>query len=210
MGGLYAVTPDGADTPGLVAAVEAALAGGASALQYRNKSASRRLQAEQAAALAQVCRRFGVPLIINDHLDLAIEVDAAGVHLGEEDGPLAQARERLGSTKILGASCYTRLDSARRAQAAGADYVAFGSFFPSSVKPDAPRASLSLLREARRHLAVPVVAIGGITLQNAPDLIAAGAHGVAVITAVFGAPDIQAAARGFRLLFKASEHAAQP
>ena len=199
--GLYAVTPDEPDTPRLLAVVEAALAGGARALQYRNKSADANLRLAQGRALLALCREYRRPLIINDHLDLALALDADGLHLGVEDGALAEAKTRLGGGRILGASCYDRLESALEAQRAGATYVAFGSFFPSSVKPGAVRAPLSLLAAAHAELSVPIVAIGGITHDNAPRLIEAGAHGVAVISALFGAPDVRAAARDFSALF---------
>jgi thiamine-phosphate pyrophosphorylase len=203
--GLYAVTPDVADTPSLLTTAEAALAGGARMLQYRNKSASSALRLLQARALLALCRKFRVPLIINDHLDLAVAVDADGLHLGAEDGSLATARKGLGPTRILGASCYDRVEHAREAERLGADYVAFGSFFPSSVKPGAVRAPLALLRDAKRSLSVPIVAIGGITLENAPQLIAAGADGVAVVSALFGADDVRLAASRFSALFARRE-----
>ena len=203
--GLYAVTPDRADTPGLLATAEAVLAGGARLLQYRNKSASAALRLLQARALLALCREYQVPLIINDHLDLALALNADGLHLGAEDGSLAAARARLGPEKILGASCYDQLQSALRAERLGADYVAFGSFFPSSVKPGAVRAPLALLRDAKRRLSAPVVAIGGITLDNAPQLIAAGADGIAVVSALFGADDVKLAARRFSALFSRRE-----
>lgn len=202
--GLYAVTPDIADTTDLLAKVEAALAGGARSLQYRNKSADATLRLAQAHALLAVCRKYRVPLIINDDLALALAVNADGLHLGAEDGPLAAARSRLGPDKLLGASCYNRLENAFAAAREGANYVAFGSFYASSVKPGAVRAPLELLREAKRHLTVPVAAIGGITLANAPQLIAAGADSVAVISALFGAVDIRAAARQFSAFFAQS------
>lgn len=202
--GLYAVTPDTADSHGLLTACEAALAGGARLLQYRNKSADAPLRLTQGRALLELCREYGVPLIINDHLDLALALGADGVHLGSEDGALPAARARLGAGKILGASCYDQLESALEAQRAGVDYVAFGSFFPSSVKPGAVHAPLTLLEAAKQRLSVPVFAIGGITLHNAPLLIAAGADGVAVISALFGAPDARAAAGKFSALFNGS------
>ena len=202
--GLYAVTPDLADTAELAAKVEAALAGGARVLQYRNKSASAALRLDQAQTLLARCRERRVPLIINDDLDLAIALDADGLHLGSEDGALAAAHSRLDPGKLLGASCYNRLDLALAAARDGADYIAFGGFFQSSVKPGAVPAPLALLREAKQRLALPVVAIGGITPDNAPQLIAAGADGVAVISALFGAPDIRAAARQFDALFPRS------
>jgi thiamine-phosphate pyrophosphorylase len=201
--GLYAVTPDEPDTRKLLAGVEAALAGGASAVQYRNKSADGMLRLAQARALLAVCRRHGRPLIINDHVDLALELNADGLHLGADDGDLLRAKARLGDGKILGASCYDRLDSALEAQRAGATYVAFGSFFASGVKPGAVRAPLSLLAASRPLLSVPIIAIGGITLDNAPRLIEAGADGIAVISALFAAPDVEAAARSFAALFGA-------
>ena len=199
--GLYAVTPDTDDTPGLLAKVEAALAGGARLLQYRNKTADAALRLIQGRALLALCCEYQVALIINDHLELALALDAHGLHLGSDDGQLPEARARLGAGKILGASCYRSVESALEAQRSGADYVAFGGFFPSTVKPRAARAPLTLLQDAKQRLSVPVVAIGGITLDNAPQLLAAGADGVAVISALFGAPDIRAAARGFAALF---------
>jgi thiamine-phosphate pyrophosphorylase len=142
-------------------------------------------------------RRYGVPLIVNDDIDIALAVDASGAHIGRDDGDLAAARARLGG-KILGASCYDSLESARAAVRAGADYVAFGSVFPSPTKPDARRAPLSLFRQA---LGVPLCAIGGITLDNAPAVIAAGASLLAVISDVFDAPDIGARAHQYGRLF---------
>lgn len=199
--GLYAVTPDIAKTVELLEAAEAALEGGARLLQYRNKSASAPLRLAQGRALLALCRRSRVPLIVNDHLDLATALDADGVHLGATDGSLADARRRLGPAKILGASCYDRIENALDAERLGADYVAFGSFFPSIVKPGAARAPLALLREAKRRLSVPVVAIGGVTLDNAPQLVAAGADGIAVISALFATSDVRLAAQRFSALF---------
>lgn len=199
--GLYAVTPDLDDTPQLVAMVGAALAGGAGLVQYRNKAAGAALRHEQARALQALCRYHRTPLVVNDHLDLALDIDADGLHLGDGDGPIRRARERMGPERLLGASCYNRLDAALDAEQAGADYVAFGSFFASGSKPGAVRAPLALLHEAKRRLRVPVVAIGGITLDNATQLIAAGADSVAVIASLFEAPDIMSTARQFRALF---------
>lgn len=201
--GLYAVTPDEPDTATLVAQVSAALSGGARFVQYRNKTASPSLRLEQARALKPVCDAHGAALIINDHVALAHAVDAAGVHLGAEDGAVEAARDAIGAGKLIGVSCYNQLDPANAAQASGADYVAFGSFFPSRIKPDAVQAPIDLLLRARRTLSIPVVAIGGITPGNAEVLIANGADALAVITAVFGAADIAAAARAFTILFEA-------
>jgi thiamine-phosphate pyrophosphorylase len=199
--GLYAVTPDLADTPTLLGRVEAAIVGGARLLQYRNKSADAALRLEQARGLATLCHRHRIPLIINDHLELALAVAADGLHLGGEDGPVAEARSRLGPDKLLGISCYDRIENALDAARLGASYVAFGSFFPSGVKPGAVRAPLSVLGAAKRRPALPVVAIGGITVENGTELIAAGADSLAVISALFAAPDITAAARRFSALF---------
>lgn len=199
--GLYAITPDSSDTTDLLTKVEAALAGGARLLQYRNKTAGPALRLIQARALLALCREYQVPLIINDHLDLALALDAHGLHLGSEDGLLAEARASLAAGKLLGASCYRSIETALDAQRVGADYVAFGGFFPSSVKPSATRTPLALLHEAKQRLSVPVVAIGGITPENARPLVAAGADGVAVISALFGAPDVRAAAQRFDALF---------
>jgi len=204
--GLYAITPDTDDTPGLLALVEQALAGGARLLQYRNKTADAALRLTQGRALLALCRQYQAPLIINDHLDLALALDADGLHLGAEDGELARARARLGAGKLLGASCYRSLDTAVEAGKAGADYVAFGGFYPSTVKTGmTTRTPVTLLQEAKRRLSVPVVAIGGITVDNAPPLIAAGADCVSVITALFGAPDVRAAAQDFAALFPGHE-----
>jgi thiamine-phosphate pyrophosphorylase len=198
--GLYAITPDdiGRAAPAGMRRVAAAVASGAlCALQYRNKAASASQRLAEARELAQLCRRFGVPLIINDDLALAFEVDAAGLHLGREDGDLVAARAQLPG-RILGASCYNQPELAQRAVAAGADYVAFGSVFPSPTKPAAVRAPLSLFSLL---LGVPKVAIGGITLENAPQVVAAGADCVAVITDLFEAPDVARRARDFAKIF---------
>ena len=202
--GLYAITPDWADTAHLVTITEAILKGGCKVLQYRNKTASPCHRNEQAAALRGLTRRHGAVLIINDDLDLALAVEADGVHLGAEDGDLAAARARLGPDRWLGASCYQHLDLARAARAAGADYVAFGSFFASPTKPLAGRADAALLSAAGAELDCPVCAIGGISLANAPGLVAAGAHLLAVISAVYNSADPERASRDFMQLFENS------
>jgi thiamine-phosphate pyrophosphorylase len=181
--------------------VEAALKGGAAAVQYREKTGDVALRHEQASELLPLCRQYHAPLIINDDLRLADLTDADGVHLGREDAGLREARLILGPEKIIGVSCYQSLELAREAQAAGADYVAFGSFYASPTKPQALRAPLQLLHEAS-ELKVPVVAIGGITLDNAAALIEAGADAIAVISALFDAPDIEKAARELNRLFE--------
>ncbi|MEQ1662014.1 MAG: thiamine phosphate synthase [Thiobacillus sp.] len=200
-GGLYAITAETADTARLLGDVEATLNGGAAAVQYRDKFGDVARRHEQASELVALCRRYGAPLIVNDDLRLADLCDADGVHLGRDDGSLREARIILGKSKFIGASCYQGLDLALAAQAAGADYVAFGSFFPSPTKPDAARADCDLLRQAALKIHLPLVAIGGITLANAPPLIEAGADSLAVLSAVFAAPDIRAAVHDFNQLF---------
>ena len=195
--GLYAIS-DGPRRD-LVDACGAALAGGASLLQYRDKSADRARRRDEATRLAQICAAHGKPLIINDDVALAAAV-GAGVHLGEHDTDIAAARATLGPDAIIGVSCYNDLERARAAAEAGADYLAFGAFFPSQTKPQARRADASLL-VAARAFGLPLVAIGGITADNAPQLIAAGADFVAVVSDVFGAADIEAAARRYLSLF---------
>ena len=198
MRGLYAITPDSTDIDALASKVEAALKAGVAMLQYRNKAISKDKRLLQAKALAPLARGYGVPFIVNDDVEIALAVGANGVHLGREDGDLAAARAKLPG-RILGASCYDDADHARAAVRAGANYVAFGSAFPSPTKPGAVRAPLSLFRS---ELGVPLCAIGGITLDNAPALIAAGASLLAVISDLFDAPDIAARAGQYRKLFQ--------
>ena len=199
--GVYAITTDCADTAHLLELTEAVLRGGAVLLQYRNKSAASILKREQAEALADCCRRFSVPLIINDDAQLAAEVNADGVHLGGSDAGLAVVRALLGQHSIIGASCYNRLELAHQAVHHGASYIAFGAFHRSLTKPDAVTADLSLL-EQTNVLGVPRVAIGGINADNAPALIAAGADLLAVISSVFDAPDPEQATRHLARLFR--------
>jgi thiamine-phosphate pyrophosphorylase len=199
--GLYAITPDTADTKLLMAKVEAVLQGGINILQYRNKLAGYTLQTQQARALLPLCRQYHVPLIINDSVKLCLALDADGVHLGADDGNLAEVRAALGADKILGASCYNRFDLALHAQQAGADYVAFGACFASSTKPNAPVADLALFTQARAQLRISSVAIGGITTENANQVIQAGANAIAVINALFAAEDIKDKAQQFAQLF---------
>ena len=196
--GLYALTPDLLDTDLLAERVAAAISGGATAIQYRNKLASPPLKRAQALVLRDLCSASNAIFIVNDDVDLAYAVDADGVHLGREDAPLARARQRLGRTAIIGASCYDSLERGAAAVAAGADYIAFGSFFPSMIKPEAVRPQPPLLTAAKARWNVSVVAIGGITAAAAPALIAAGADALAVITALFDAPDVAIAAKAFR------------
>jgi thiamine-phosphate pyrophosphorylase len=203
--GVYLVTRETPDDDALLAVVEAALEGGAVLVQYRDKSNDAARRRRQASALGSVCRRHAIPLLINDDVDLARAVGAAGVHLGEHDGAIATARAALGRDAIIGVSCYDDPERAAALAAAGADYLAFGAFFPSSTKPAARRARPGLLREARRF-GLPTIAIGGIDGDNAASLIAAGADLVAVISAIFDAPDPRAATRRIKALFDSHEN----
>lgn len=202
LAGPYVITDPLLLAPGeLLDAVGLAIQGGAALIQYRHKRQGRATHRQQVEDLAGLCREQGVPLIINDEVELARSCGADGVHIGRSDAPIAQARERLGPGAIIGVSCYDELDRALRAEAAGADYVAFGSVFPSPTKPQAHRASLALIRQARERLSTPVCAIGGITADNACAVIEAGADMVAVISAVFGTPDPRAATGRLAALF---------
>ena len=192
--GLYAITPELADSALLREQVDAAITGGASAVQYRNKTATREQRVTQARVLAELCRSRDVLFIVNDDAELAAAVGADGVHLGEGDSHPNVARLILGPGPVIGASCYDDLLRAREMADAGADYLAFGSLYPSSVKPAARRASLELVGRAR-SLGVRIVGIGGIDAGNAAAVIEAGADAVAVISAVFSADDIESAAR---------------
>jgi thiamine-phosphate pyrophosphorylase len=202
--GLYAVTPDTADTSRLIELTRGALEGGARVVQYRNKVAARALLLEQAHALKKLCAAHGATFIMNDYADIAVEVDADGLHIGRDDGAYADARKAVGPSKIIGISCYRDLDAAKAVQGNGADYVAFGSFFASRVKPGAIRAPLDLLTRAKTELTVPVVAIGGITPENAAQLGQAGADAIAVISALYDTPDVSAAARKLIASFESS------
>ncbi len=199
--GLYAITPSDNLLPRLSALVGSALAGGVKFVQYRNKFAPPPLKRAQAAELLRICRAADARLIINDDLHLALEIGADGVHLGREDGDIAMARKALGPQRLLGVSCYDDLACAEAAAAAGADYIGIGSVFASATKPEATRASLAMLAEIKRRIALPVAAIGGITLANVPQVIAAGADMVAVITDLFDAMNIQERATAYQKLF---------
>lgn len=192
--GLYAITPDAADGAALLAPVAAAIDGGARLVQYRAKGIDRRDRLAAAAALLALCRGRGVPLVVNDDVELALALGADGVHLGRDDGDPRAARERLPGA-IIGVSCYDDPERAVAAERAGADYVGIGSVFASTTKPLAAKAGLAALAQARRRTRLPIAAIGGITASNAADAVRAGADMLAVISALFGAPDVAAAAR---------------
>ncbi len=203
LSGLYAIT-DSKLTPGdaLLPAVAAALRGGARIIQYRDKGQDSARRHTEAAALNTLCQAHDALLIVNDDAQLAAAIGAAGVHLGRDDTALSDARRLLGPEAIIGVSCYNQLARAQSAAALGADYVAFGRFFPSLTKPDAQAATPELLQAARRTLKLPLVAIGGITPDNGRLLLAAGADMLAVIHGVFGQADIEAAAHRFAELFR--------
>lgn len=201
--GLYAITDSalhaGAD---LERAVAGAIAGGARAIQYRDKSADAERRHAEASMLVRVCRRYAVPIIVNDDVELALEVGADGVHLGRDDEALAAARSRLGPDFVIGVSCYDQVALAETAEAGGADYVAFGSMFPSATKPDATPAGIAVIEQARPRVRVPIVAIGGITPQNSESLLDAGVDMLAVVSGVFARGDPAEAASEYSRLFR--------
>ncbi|SHH27964.1 thiamine phosphate synthase [Massilia sp. CF038] len=201
MQGLYLVTPNWDDTARMLERTEAALAAGATLVQYRHKDASEALRLEQAAALLALCRHYGRPLIINDHVALCQTLGADGVHVGGTDMTVAQARAALGPDKIVGASCYGDLALARRAARDGATYAAFGGFYPSAVKKYSFVTDPELLVQARRELRLPLVVIGGMTPVNAAPLVERGADMVAAITSVYTVVDVAGAVRQFNALF---------
>lgn len=206
-GGLYGIT-DSTLLPDtrLLEAVEAALRGGMRLLQYRDKSANATLRLKQAQALLSLCRDYHCQLLINDDVPLCQRIGADGVHLGQQDTKLTEARSLLGQQAIIGITCHASLELAQQAQADGADYLAFGAFFPSSTKPLASPAPLSILQQAQ-PLGLPLVAIGGITLERAPTVLQAGAQWLAVVGDLFSAPSaalIQARAQAYQHLFSAA------
>lgn len=202
--GLYAITPTAlcADPARLQRDVEAALRGGARLIQYRDKTQDHARRLDSARALVALCERHDAKLIVNDDVELAAEAHAHGVHLGIDDGPLHAARARLGPDAIIGITCADSLERARAASEGGADYLAFGAFFPSRTKPNARQATLDLLRDACIDSSLPICAIGGITAERAPALIDAGADLIAAVEGVFGAVDISAAARAYAQHFR--------
>lgn len=199
--GLYLVTPDWNDTEALAGVLAEVLSARPALVQYRNKNADPSLKREQSTRLLALCRQAGVPLVLNDDLALALEIGADGVHLGRDDGDPAEARQALGAKRILGVSCYGEWPRAVAGAAVGVDYVAFGAMYPSSTKPAAVPAPLDILTRAKRELGLPVAAIGGITVDNAPALIEAGADLLAVISDVFAAPAPAVRAAAYAGLF---------
>ncbi|MGV6825745.1 MAG: thiamine phosphate synthase [bacterium] len=198
--GLYAITPS--NKGNLVDSVKHALQGGASVVQYREKMLDREQQLTAARSLKALCDEHQALFLINDDVELALACNADGVHLGQQDCALPVARRKLGNDKIIGISCYNQLSLAEEAAAGGANYIAFGRFFASRTKPDARQADLELLANAKQRISLPVVAIGGITTDNAPAVVAAGADMLAVIDGLFAQPDIQATAHAFSTLYQ--------
>ncbi|MES2106933.1 MAG: thiamine phosphate synthase [Pseudomonadota bacterium] len=199
--GLYIVTPDWDDTQKLLDVTEQALLGGATVLQYRHKFASEALRYEQAGALQQLCRRYQRPFIVNDHVSLCEELDADGVHVGGTDVSVAEVRMRLGQEKIVGASCYGDMQLARLACDAGASYLAFGGFYPSRIKKYAVTTKPGIVTLAKSELPLPIVVIGGMTVENAAPLVVVGTDMVAAISSVYMADDPRHAAQAFVRLF---------
>lgn len=203
MHGLYLVTPNWDDTANLIDYTRAALDAGAAMVQYRHKDTSAERRREQAEALLALCRQYGRPLIINDHIDLCLALDADGVHVGGTDASVREARALVGNDKIVGASCYGELALAAAAERDGASYAAFGGFYPSPVKRYSFTTSPDIVTQARAELSIPVVVIGGMTPHNAAPLVARGANMVAAITSVYQAHDPGAVVRDFDALFDA-------
>jgi len=199
--GLYAITPDSADLNTLIQKTKSAIEGGAFMVQYRSKIQDRDVKMQQCAAILRLCREYEIPCIVNDDVDMCRILEADGVHLGEKDDNIAEVRHILGEDAIIGSSCYDQLDRAKSAQKEGASYVAFGAMFPTSTKPNAPRASLALLKEAKREIQIPIVAIGGITVNNAHDVIKTGIDAIAMINSLYEAKSIKETAETFAKMF---------
>jgi thiamine-phosphate pyrophosphorylase len=199
--GLYAITPDSADLNTLIQKTQWAIEGGAFMVQYRSKIHDRDVKMQQCAAILRLCREYEIPCIVNDDVEMCRVLEADGVHLGEKDDNIAEVRHILGENAIIGSSCYDQLDRAKSAQKEGASYVAFGAMFPTSTKPNAPRATLALLKEAKREIQIPIVAIGGITVNNAHDVIKTGIDAIAVINSLYEAKSIKETAETLSKMF---------
>jgi thiamine-phosphate pyrophosphorylase len=193
---LYLVTDAGLSRGRtLLQVVGAALRGGVTVVQYREKSATTRRMIEEARELRKLCASAGVPFIVNDRVDVALAVDADGVHVGQDDMPAALVRRLIGDKKILGVSAGDP-EEARRAVADGADYIGASPVFATPTKPDAPPPmGTEGLRRLARAVSIPVVAIGGMNAENAPSIMAAGASGIAVVSAIVAADDVERAAQ---------------
>ena len=199
--GLYAITPDSADLNTLIQKTQLAIEGGAFMVQYRSKILNRDVKMQQCAAILRICREYDIPCIVNDDVEMCRVLEADGVHLGENDDNIAEVRRILGEDSIIGSSCYDQLNRAKQAQKEGASYVAFGAVFPTPTKPNAPRATLELLREAKSEIQIPIVAIGGITMNNAHDVIETGIDAIAVITCLYESNSIKETAETFSQMF---------
>lgn len=203
MKGLYIVTPNWDDTEKMVDVTEKALKGGAAIVQYRNKTATPELRHEQAKAVQAVCRKYNRPFIINDFVDLCLELDADGIHVGESDEAVAAVREKVGPNKIVGASCYGEMDLVRNAHNAGASYIALGGFYPSRVKEYPVTTELDIVKQMKSELPdLPSCAIGGINLENAVPLVERGVDMICVISSVYFEDDPEAAARAFAKFYE--------
>jgi thiamine-phosphate pyrophosphorylase len=200
--GLYAITPDSADLNTLIQKTKSAIEGGAFMVQYRSKIQDRDVKMQQCAAILRLCREHNVPCIVNDDVEMCRVLEADGVHLGEKDDNIAEVRHILGEYAIIGSSCYDQLNRAKSAQKEGASYVAFGAMFSTPTKPNAPRASLALLKEAKHEIQIPIVAIGGITVNNAHDVIKTGIDAIAVINSLYEAKSIKETAETFAKMFQ--------
>ena len=204
--GLYAITPDRTDDDLLISQVEQVINGGVKLIQYRAKTIGKNQKKIQASALKALCDKRNVKLIINDDIELSMHLDTFGVHLGKDDDTINKARKILGPNKCIGASCYNSIDRAKEAHKQSADYIAFGAFYPTPTKPHAPRASAELIAQARTFYKLPIVAIGGITLENIPNLLDKDINAVALISSIFNAGNIEARTRKICNLLESNQH----
>ena len=190
-----------ADLNSLIQKTQLAIEGGAFMVQYRSKILDRDVKMQQCAAILRLCREYEIPCIVNDDVDMCRSLEADGVHLGEKDDNIAEVRRILGEDAIIGSSCYDQLERAKQAQKEGASYVAFGAMYPTSTKPNAPRATIGLLREANSQIQIPIVAIGGITVNNAHDVIETGVDAIAVINSLYESHSIKETAETLSQMF---------
>ncbi len=190
-----------ADLNTLIQKTQSAIEGGAFMVQYRSKIHDHDVKIQQCAAILRLCREYEIPCIVNDDVDMCRILEADGVHLGEKDDNIAEVRRILGEDAIIGSSCYDQLERAKRAQKEGASYVAFGAMYPTSTKPNAPRATIGLLREAKPQIQIPIVAIGGITVNNAHDVIETGIDAIAVINSLYESNSIKETAETLSQMF---------
>ncbi len=200
--GLYAITPDQKNLSILSSQVESCIKGGAKLIQYRSKKLSKIVQKKQAKQIKIVCNSYNIPLIINDDIELCRNLDADGVHLGENDDSLLKARKLLGPSKIIGISCYNSIDRVKMAIDGGASYVALGACFPTKTKPNAPQVTIDLIKFVLKRFNIPLVAIGGIDNENVELLVKEGVKCVALINALFSAKDIEKKAKVFTNILK--------